>query len=233
VCKTTTIKKTREGDEEILTFLENYKIWSMKEKYDYYGIKKIGYLDIETSGLTADFDIMITWANCIRDVKTGKTNIEFDYLQKNDFDLARKKRNADLIDRGITETVVDSINKCDLLIGHWFIGKFRHDIPFIRTRCVMNQVTGFPHHKQIRYGDTQKWASLLYRNHNNSLDTTAKMFNVSTKKTPLEPRVWKNACIGISEDIKEVLHHNINDVKITHKVHLGIEKFVPIASTYA
>jgi len=205
----------------------------MKEKYDYYGIKNIGYLDIETSGLTADFDITITWANCIRDVQTGKTHIEYDHIEKSDFDYALKKKNADLIDKRITETVVDSLGSCDLLIGHWFIGKHRHDIPFIRTRCVMNKVSGFPKHKQVRYGDTQKWGSLLYRNHNNSLDTIARMFNVSTKKTPLDAKTWKNACIGIPEDIAKVLHHNINDVKITHKIHLGIEEYVPIGATYA
>ena len=205
----------------------------MKEKYDFYGIKTIGYLDIETSGLTADFDIMLTWANLIRDVQTDKIYTEYDFVEKEDFDLAHDKRNADLIDESITGSVVNSINKCDLVIGHWFIGKHRHDIPFIRTRCVINKVKGFPHHKQIRYGDTQKWASLLYRLHNNGLDSVAKMFNLSMHKTPLEPKVWKNACIGVSKDVKTVLKHNIIDVELTHGIHIGIEKFVPIAATYA
>jgi len=210
-----------------------YADMSMKEKYKLYEIETIGYLDIETSGLTADFDIMLTWANCVRDVKSGKTKIEYDFLVQKDFDLAKKKKNADLIDKGIVGTCLDSLNQCDLLVGHWFIGKYRHDIPFIRTRAVINKVKGFPHHKQIKYGDTQKWASLLYRNHNNSLDTTSRMFGLATKKTIIEPRIWKNACIGIPEDIQYILKHNILDVKITHKVHLGVEKFVPIASTYA
>jgi len=68
------------------TLTERYKKWTMKEKYDFYGIKTIGYLDIETSGLNADFDIMLSWANCIRDVKTGKTKIEYDFIEKKDFD---------------------------------------------------------------------------------------------------------------------------------------------------
>ncbi len=215
------------------TVVEKYKKWTMKEKYDFYNIKTIGYLDIETSGLTADFDIMLTWANCIRNVKSGKTRVEYDFLEQKDFDLAKKKKNADLIDKGIVETVVDSLNQCDLIIGHWFIGKYRHDVPFIRTRCAINKVKGFPHHKQIRYGDTQKWASLLFRNHNNSLDTTARMFDLPIKKTIIEPKIWKNACIGVPEAIKYILKHNILDVKITHKVHLGIEDYVPIAAIYA
>jgi hypothetical protein len=206
---------------------------SMKEKYALYGIRKIGYLDIETSGLTADFDIMLTWANLIRDVKTEKTELEYDYVEyKKDFVLAHKKRNADLIDKRITESVIESINQCDLLVGHWFIGKHRHDIPFIRTRVALNNVEGFPQHRAIRYGDTQKWGSTLYRLHSNGLDSIGDMFNVSTKKTRLEPKVWKNACIGIKEDVQYVLDHNIKDVVLTCKIHKGMENFVPIPATY-
>jgi len=215
------------------TKLQGYPDWTMAEKYKYYDIETIGYLDIETSGLTADFDIMITWANQIRNLKTGKSRTEYDYIEQKDFDYAKKNKNADLIDKGIVETCIDSLKQCDLLIGHWFIGKYRHDIPFIRTRAVINHVSGFPKHKQVRYGDTQKWASLLYRNHNNSLDTTARMFDLSIEKTIIEPKIWKNACIGVPEDIQYILKHNLLDVKITEKVHKGIEEYVPIAATYA
>ena len=210
-----------------------YPTYTMKQKYALYDIKTIGYLDIETSGLTADFDIMLSWANCIRDVKTDTTRIEYDFVEKKDFEMAYKKRDADLIDKRIIETVIDSIKQCDLLIGHWFIGKHRHDIPFIRSRCVINKVPGFPKHRRVRYGDTQKYGSLLYRLHNNGLDTIARMFDLSISKTPLDGKIWKNACMGIKEDIKYVIDHNIKDVKITHRVHRGMEEYVPIPATYA
>lgn len=205
----------------------------MKQKYALYGIETIGYLDIETSGLTADFDFMISWANRIRNVKTGSVQTEYDFIEKDDFDLAYRQKDADLVDKRITETVIDSINECDLLIGHWFIGKHRHDIPFIRSRCVINKIPGFPKHRRIRYGDTQKYGSLLYRLHNNGLDTIARMFNVSVTKTRLDGKTWKNACMGIKEDVAYVVDHNIKDVKITHQVHMGMEEYVPIPATYA
>ncbi len=205
----------------------------MKQKYSLYNIETIGYLDIETSGLTADFDVMLSWANCIRDVKTGKTLTEYDVVTKKDFEFSYKKQNADLVDLSIVETVVDTINKCDLVIGHWFIGKHRHDIPFIRSRCVINKVSGFPQHRQIRYGDTQKWGSLLYRLHNNGLDSIARQFDLSVTKTRLDAKTWKNARIGIKKDLDYVLDHNIKDVILTKDIHLGMEKFVPIPATYA
>lgn len=214
------------------TLAQISKDWDMEQKYEHVGIKKIGYLDIETSGLIADFGIIISWANLTRDIQTSKTSIRYDFVEKKDFDHAYKKRDTNLIDKRLCESVVKEISTCDLLIGHWFIGKHRHDIPFIRTRCAINKVEGLPKHKQVRYGDTQKWGSILYRLHNNGLDSIARMFNISTHKTPLEPRVWQNACMGIPEDIKYVVDHNIKDVKITHKIHLGMEEYVPIASTY-
>jgi len=213
--------------------LANIAEWTMKEKYKYYGINTIGYLDIETSGLTADFDIMLTWAILIRNVKTGEIEVAFDSLRKSDFELGYKKKNADLIDKRILESLVQIMNECDCLIGHWFVGKHRHDMPFIRTRLAINKIDGLPKHRAIRFGDTQKWSSLLYRTHNFGLDTVADMFDVGTKKTRLEPKIWKNACIGVPDALKYILDHNIKDVKITYKVHKGLEEYVPIPATYA
>jgi len=211
----------------------DYPSATMKQKYAFYGIEDIGYLDIETSGLNADFDIMLSWANFRRNIRTGKTSVSYDFLEKKDFDLGYKEKNADLIDKRITESVIAEMAECDLLIGHWFIGKHRHDIPFIRTRAAMNNIPGLPKHRQVRYGDTQKWGSLLFRLHSNGLDSIAQMFNVSTTKTRLEGKIWKNACIGIPKDMKYIVDHNIKDVKITYKIHLGMEEYVPIPATYA
>jgi uncharacterized protein YprB with RNaseH-like and TPR domain len=205
---------------------------TMPEKYQLYDIDTIGYLDIESSGLTADFDIMLSYAVLVRNTQNCKTKMKYGVVNRNDFETAVKKKNADLIDKRIVTDLVEDITDIDLLIGHWFIGKHRHDIPFIRTRCVMNQVPGFPHYKKVRYGDTQKWGSTLYRLHNNGLDSIANMFGVHTHKTRLEPRIWKNACIGVKDALDYVLDHNIKDAKITHQIHKGMEEWVPIPATY-
>lgn len=97
----------------------------------------------------------------------------------------------------------------------------------------MNKVSGFPKHKQIKYGDTQKWGSLLYRLHNNGLDSIARQFDLSVEKTRLDGKTWKNACMGIERDIKYVVKHNKIDCDLTYQIHKGMEEYVPIASTYA
>lgn len=209
-----------------------YPSLNMKDKYALYDIKKIGYLDIETSGLTANFDIMLSYGILVRDTQTEKTEIRSCLCKSSDFALAQKKENADLIDKRITEKLILDLVGIDCLIGHWFIGKHRHDIPFVRTRVAINKIKGFPKHKQVRYGDTQRWGSALFRNHNNSLETLAAMFDVHTHKTRLDAKIWKNACIGVKSALEYVYVHNIRDCKITYKIHKGLEDLVPVPSIY-
>lgn len=206
---------------------------TIKEKYKMAGIKKIGYLDIESSGLVADFDIMLSYGILVRDVETGKTEMRHGVINKDDVLKAMRKRDADLIDHRILVKLLGDISDIDCLLGHWFVGKFRHDIPFIRTRCAINKIEGFPAHKTVRYGDTQKFGSLLYRLHSNGLKSMASMFNISTQKTEVPPKLWKLACLGDKKALDYVLDHNLKDCIITYKVHKGLENLVGIPNTYA
>lgn len=214
-------------------YIKPYALMSMKEKYKANGILKIGYLDIETSGLQANFGIMISYAILVRDTQTEKTSIRHGIIHRKDIDIAIKKRDADIIDKRITQELMEDISDIDCLIGHWFIGKHRHDIPFVRTRCAINKVAGFPHHRMVRYGDTQKWGSTIHRLSSNGLAVIADAYNISTKKTPIKSKDWKLALIGDRKALEYVLDHNIKDVKMTYKVHIHMEEYVPIpAITY-
>ncbi|NIT99630.1 MAG: hypothetical protein GWN01_01400 [Nitrosopumilaceae archaeon] len=211
-----------------------YPLMSIKEKYLFNDIHKIGYLDIETSGLTANFDFMICYAIYVRDIDTGKHEIRGSYIKKSDLEYARRNKDADLIDKRILEKLIEDLSDLDCLIGHWFIGKYRHDIPFIRSRIAINKVSGFPKHRMVRYGDTQKWGSLIHRLSSNGLGMIGDAYGVSTKKTDIKSKTWKNACMfATRKDVKYIYVHNVKDVKITYKVHKHIEEYVPIPATYA
>lgn len=211
-----------------------YALMSIREKYLFNEIYKIGYLDIETSGLSADFDFMITYCILVRDVITGKTEIRKARINYNDFEFAKKHGDADLVDKRILEQLMTDIADIDCLIGHWFIGKHRHDIPFVRSRMAINKVSGFPKHKMIRYGDTQKWASQIHRLRNNGLATIGDAYGLSTKKTPVTTKDWKKAAMfGDKKAIDYILDHNVKDVIITYKVHKHLEQYVPIPAIYA
>jgi len=175
--------------------LKPYALMSMADKYIYNDIHKIGYLDIETTGLTADFDFMLSYSILVRDIHTRKTELRHGVAKKSDWDYARGKVDSDLIDERIINKLIHDISDCDCLIGHWFIGKRRHDMPFIRSRCAINKISGYPKHRAIRYGDTQKWSAQIHRLRNNGLATLADAYDLSIKKTPVASKSWKNAGI--------------------------------------
>lgn len=210
-----------------------YIFMTMREKYLHNDIRKIGYLDLETSGLSADFDFIITWAMLVRDVKTGKTTIRKDRISIKDWNNARRKKDADLIDERILQSLMSSISDIDYLVGHWFIGPHRHDIPFTRSRIAINEVSGFPKHKMIRFGDTQKWSRIIHRLRNNGLATIADAYSLSTHKTEVKTKHWKNAAMFCDKkSIDYIMDHNIKDVIITYKVHKRIEQYVPISGIF-
>lgn len=215
--------------------LKPYAMMSMKEKYLYNDIHKIGYLDIETSGLTANFDYMISWAMVVRNIDTGKTEkVRGAYITPKDLEYAKKNRDADLIDQRILFEFMEEIEDIDCLIGHWFIGKHRHDIPFIRTRAAINKVPGFPKHRMIRYGDTQKWGSLIHRLSSNGLAMIGDAYGVSTKKTQIKTKEWKNAIMFADpKAVAYVYDHNVKDVWLTYKIHKHMEEYVSLPATYA
>jgi len=211
-----------------------FAMMSMKEKYLFNDIHKIGYLDIETSSLTGNVGHMICWAMVVRDIHTGKTEVRGSYITPKDLAYAKKNKDADLIDQRILIELMEEIEDCDLLIGHWFIGKHRHDIPFTRTRCAINKVTGFPKYRMIRYGDTQKWGSLIHRLSSNGLAMIGDAYGVSTKKTQIKTKIWKNAIqFATKEDVGYVYDHNVKDCWLTYKIHKFMEEYVAIPGTYA
>jgi len=171
----------------------------------------------------------------VRDIDTGKTEkIRGDWITPKDQRYACKERDADLIDERILYSLIEEIEDIDCLIGHWFIGKHRHDIPFLRTRCAINKVAGFPHHRMMRYGDTQKYGSLLHRLSSNGLAMIGDAYSVSIEKTKIKTKEWKNAIMFADpKAVAYVYDHNVKDVWLTYKIHKHMEEWVPIPGTYA
>lgn len=213
--------------------LKPYVLQSMKEKYIEQDIFKIGYLDIETENLEANFGVMWSWAISVRNVENNKNELRKAVINESDFRRAKKKDDWDTLDKRITEQLIENISDLDYLVGHWFVGKHRHDIPYVRTRCIANNIGGFPKHRMIRYGDTQKWGSQLYRLHSFGLAALADAFGVIQEKTRIRTKDWKNAKLGSKKSLKYILNHNIIDVEITHQVHKKIEEQVSISNSYA
>lgn len=209
---------------------------SIKDKYWIHDVLRIGYLDIECTNLKGNMGYILSWVMMIRDTQKGGERGKIiktvhAVITKQDIDASDGRH---FEDKRIVEELVKAIKKykIDLLIGHYFYGKYRMDIPFIRTRCIMNKVHGYPKYKQVKYGDTHRMGGNGYSVHRWSLDAIGDMMGVTTKKTPVSGRHWQLAARGKPNSLRYVLHHNKNDVIINWKIHLKMEDHCPIPTAY-
>lgn len=227
--------KNKKSDDKIKkkpTFASLYPSMSMKEKYLHYDIKKIGYLDIETTGFDAEFQFMLSWAMYVRDVENPKKNyLVWDVLSMDEIMGKIKAGKIDL-DKPLLETLFKEMKDVDYLVGHYFAGWNKFDMPFIRARAAMNKMKYPFKHKQKRYADTWKMSHMLYKIHAYRLDAVGHLFGIKTKKTIVDSKKWFQAKFGYKPAMKYVLDHNKKDAKITHDVHKEMEEFMPISAGY-
>lgn len=157
---------------------------------------KIGFLDIETSNLKANFGIILCW--CILDEK-GK--IYEDVITKKDV-LSGKE------DTRVIQSCIDNMLKFDRLVGHY---STYFDIPFVRTRALIQGLT-FPSQGKLFHTDVWKMARSKLCLHSNRQDVIAESLQGKTVKTRISHPAWRKAMMGNEEAAAEVLDHCRKDV---------------------
>jgi len=174
---------------------------------------RIGFLDIEASGLDADFSPMISW--CIKPL--NKKEIECDFItQKDIINFGHDKR--------ILMSLLKAMENYDLLVTQYGTDR-RFDIPFIRTRAFKHGIqSSLPRYMERLMSDTWSLARNKLRLHSNRLDSIADALRVKIKKTPLSGKIWELARSGHKESINYILQHNKNDVLILEEVYLKLKQ---------
>jgi uncharacterized protein YprB with RNaseH-like and TPR domain len=188
--------------------------------------ERIGFLDIESSSLKADFGFVLSYA--IAD-KLG--NIRGRALTPQEI---RGKivddRLVRTLDSNLMKEFVVDVWRFDRIVVHW--GKDRrHDIPFLRTRCI-DAGAEFPLYKDVWVSDTWDIAKSKLCLHNNRLQTICDFLKVPSKMTPLDPRRWQLAREGDPESLEYVWRHNKEDVYPSlHHIWYSLEKYVRKSKT--
>ena len=210
-----------------------------KTRYLKKGIKKIGFVDIETGGhgFNANQSHLITWVIKIVDLEKNKSKVIYDVITKKEIDdtdklLTKKERLRVLqpYDRRLLENLVKEMKKCDMIVGH-FSDYF--DVPLIRTRCMMLRVPFIKHEDKIRFGDTWKRARFGMKFIRNSLDQIGRSFNLPVTKTKFDVWIWDQANYhGKKWALAKILDHNIKDVEITRQVWKIAESNFSIPAKY-
>jgi uncharacterized protein YprB with RNaseH-like and TPR domain len=182
----------------------------------------VGYLDIETIQLTADFGMLISWAIKTRD----KDEVFHDCITQNDLFSKLKGTNEYIQDYRVTKSLTNCMKNYQWIIT--FYGTY-FDIPFSRTKALFwkrfDDSIEFPIYSTVKHHDVYFDVKSKLRLHSNRLEAAANVLGI-TGKNHVEPQYWRRALSGDEESLKWILDHNINDVIVLEKVHKKLELFV-------
>jgi uncharacterized protein YprB with RNaseH-like and TPR domain len=171
----------------------------------------IGYLDIESTGFSANIDVMLSW--CIKG--RGEKKVAGAMITRDELMSGKS-------DKRITKELVDEMNKYDVIMTYYGT---RFDIPFIRTRALFHGLD-FPLYRQKSHKDLYYVVRSKLKLHRSSLMAATEFFGIDGK-TRLKPDVWKKARWGDAKSLKYIYEHNVADVEILEDLHRKLEDFAP------
>jgi uncharacterized protein YprB with RNaseH-like and TPR domain len=185
--------------------LEHYQCWLSENPNE---ARRLGFLDIETSNLDANFGIMLTY--CIKDA--AGEQILAAAITPEDI----KKYDSDKSDTRIVQRCIDDIQKFDTLVTFY--------VPFLRTRALVDGLK-FPVFGSIKHIDVWDWARKKLRLNSNRLEVVCRTLFGETDKTHIEYKYWIGAARGDRKSIEWILDHNERDVTDLARVFYALEDF--------
>ena len=185
------------------TLLEHYQCYKG-------ATERIGFFDIETSNLDANFGLLLSY--CIKDGDSDK--IYHDTITLDDI----KSGTAGDEDRRVVESCVKDMQRFSKVIGYY---STKFDIPFVRTRAVSLGIT-FPDFGVIKHQDVYYLIKSRFKLNSNRLENACRVLLGATDKTRIEYKYWRGGVRGDKKSLQYILEHNKYDVldleKLYHKV---------------
>lgn len=169
---------------------------------------RIGYLDIESDGLKADFSTMLTW--CIKE-KGGSTVANV---------ITRKELFKGETDKRLVSTIVEEMRKYKIIVTYYGTG---FDIPYIRAKALHYGLT-FPSFAELYHFDLYYTVKSKLCISRKSLDNACDYLGIGGK-TPIDKDYWRKAKYGDKESLEYVLEHNLGDVIILEQLHDKLADF--------
>jgi uncharacterized protein YprB with RNaseH-like and TPR domain len=177
---------------------------------------KIGYLDIESDGLKADWSTMLTWA-----IKQKGGSVVYDAVTKDELFAGTQ-------DRRIIASCIDEMRKYDLICTYYGTG---FDLPFLRTKALRYNLD-FPHYyfdgdkliHELSHFDIYYLIKSKLNLQRKSLDAACEFLGI-VGKTEISKEAWRKAKYGDNEALLEVIRHNIGDVRILEQLHDRVSVF--------
>jgi uncharacterized protein YprB with RNaseH-like and TPR domain len=189
------------------TYLEHYQCYEKEEQKP----ERIGFIDIEASGLVADFGILISY--CIKDSLSKKIF---------EGEITKEEILTGKMDKRVTQQCINDMLQFDRLVG-FYSNKF--DIPFLRTRALTNNLE-FPAFRRLKHTDVYPMAKFKLKLHSNRQENVCRVILGKTDKTHLDSKYWLGALRGDKKSLHYILDHNRRDVTDLEKIYWKLQGFV-------
>jgi len=178
-------------------------------------IERVGFFDLETSNLNANWGIIISYCILGDDGQLYKRLITPQEIFSGEFDKA------------ICEQFCKDARQFDRLIG-WYSERF--DAPYSRARCMYHKID-YPTYREIKHTDAWRVARSKLKLHSNRLGAVSAFLGIEAKQHPLNPDVWLKCLSGNEEALDFVMTHNIEDVESLRKVWHRMEDYIKLTRT--
>ena len=177
--------------------------------------ERIGFFDIEASGLQANFAIILSY--CIKEEngKILKRTIEPEAIKKG------------IYDKDLVRQLCIDLRKYDRICTYYGT---KFDIPFCRTRALKHKLD-FPTYMELKHTDIYLMAKYKMNLNSRRLGVVCDFLDIEAKGHPLNPDIWLGCLSGNRKALAWVLTHNIEDVVSLEKLWKRINKFVRINQT--
>lgn len=163
--------------------------------------EKIGFFDIETSNLDADFGIMLSY--CILDNDTDE--VLSGVISPADIFTAKEGDE----DRVLVEQCVKDLMKFDKVVGYY---SKRFDLPYVRARALVTGVS-FPSYGSIIHIDLYDLIKSKFKLSSRRLENACRVLLGHTTKNRIDAKYWRAGTRGDEKSLAYILDHNTRDVR--------------------
>lgn len=163
--------------------------------------------DLETSTLDADFGTLL----CVGYKWLGEKKVTVLSI-----DQFGDYKNHPTDDSALVEAFLKVYETADLTVAY---NGILFDRPYLLAKCLEHNL---PIPPSIPMQDPYFTVKSNLRISRKSLQNTAYFLRLSSKKTPVEGRIWKAASTGDMDSLKYIVKHCHADVKVLEELYLRI-----------
>jgi len=201
------------------------KDWEPKRGVNMPMLNRIGFFDIETSHLKADFGVMLSY--CIKDSQSDKI-----YERT----IKKKEIISKILDKNVVEQCIEDLKKFDRIVTYYGT---KFDIPFVRTRTMFHQARirkgiykgsldklKFPEYSELIHQDVYYMVRNKFNLSSNRLENACNIIIGGSDKTKIDKDHWLWATGGKKESLDYIVDHCRKDVTDLEKLYNAVTGFV-------